>query len=89
MSENNIYHMENLTLRHGRLLRNQQSKKSSMIEAIVNVFSGAVIAFTITEVSAPYLGIEITGTANLKLTIILTIVSVIRGYLWRRFFNRR
>lgn len=71
------------------LNKTRQSRKASIIEAIVNVFSGAVIAFTLTDILAEPLGIIISGHANLNLTIILTIVSVIRGYLWRRFFNKR
>ncbi len=88
-SKDGVYILPGVTLRHGRLLRNQQTKRQSITEAIVNVFSGAVIAFILTDLLAEPLGIVISGHANLKLTIILTIVSVIRGYLWRRYFNRR
>jgi hypothetical protein len=67
---------------------NKQSKLLSALEAIINVFTGAFLSIAITELLAPYLGIHITLEANLKLTVILTVVSILRGYFWRRLFNR-
>lgn len=70
--------------------RNEQTKLESAIEQICNVGSGMVIAYAVMElILAPALGIGITPMQNVWTTIVLTIVSVIRGYCWRRIFNKR
>lgn len=66
----------------------KQTKLQSFTEATVNVFTGAVISFSITQLLAPVLDIQIEYHANLILTLILTFVSVTRSYLWRRYFNK-
>lgn len=68
----------------------QQTKLESAIEQICNVGSGMIIAYAIMElVLAPTLGIGITPMQNVWTTIVLTVVSVLRGYVWRRIFNKR
>lgn len=68
----------------------EQTKLESAIEQMVNVGSGMVIAFAVMElILAPVLGIGITPLQNVWTTIVLTVVSVLRGYAWRRFFARR
>lgn len=67
-----------------------QSKLESIIEQIVNVSSGMFIAyFTMQLFLAPMLGIHISPHENIIVTLVLTVVSVLRGYMWRRFFNRK
>lgn len=66
-----------------------QTRKASLLEASFNIISGAAIAFAITQILGPLLGYHITPTSNLMLTIILTTVSVIRSYVWRRIFEKR
>ena len=66
-----------------------QSKLSSICEAVLNVGSGMIIAFCVTQTLAPGLGINLPYKANMILTSILTVVSVLRGYMWRRWFNSR
>ena len=67
-----------------------QSKLESLIEQLCNVGSGMIIAYTMMQlVLAPLLTINITPSENVVVTIVLTIVSVTRGYFWRRFFNRK
>lgn len=77
-----------------------QSKRHSFIESCMNVFSGMLIAFMISQ-TAHVLQDEIrqyiwsgfvwnvSATSNMIMTVILTIVSIARGYAWRRHFNRR
>lgn len=68
----------------------EQSKIESLVEQLVNIGSGMIIAFAVMElVLAPILGIGITPMQNVWTTIVLTVVSVIRSYFWRRFFNKR
>jgi membrane protein implicated in regulation of membrane protease activity len=65
-----------------------QSKKLSILEAMVNVGSGMVIAWVIMQyILAPLLEIKISPADNTIVTIVLTGVSIARGYLWRRYFN--
>lgn len=66
----------------------QQSKRQSGIEVVLNVGSGMFIACTATQLLAPVLDITISLYANLELTCILTTLSILRSYAWRRFFNR-
>jgi len=65
-----------------------QSKKESIIEQLVNTFSGMIIAFAVMElILAPILVIGISPLQNMWVTFWLTIVSLLRGYIIRRVFN--
>jgi len=70
-----------------------QTKRQSITEAMVNVGTGMVIAWTISQsavIVAPYIpGFtwDVGIGSNVIMTIILTVVSISRGYLWRRYFN--
>jgi hypothetical protein len=66
-----------------------QTKLVSFIESVVNVGTGFILSLVLWQwVVAPAFGYEVTMTTNLQLTTIFTVVSVARGYLWRRFFAR-
>ena len=66
-----------------------QTKLESLLESFVNVGSGFIIAFLVWGfivrplIYAGYLTIDHT----LAITIIFTVISVVRGFIWRRFFN--
>ncbi len=64
-----------------------QSKLESLVEAGINIATGLIIAITLTQLLQGTLGYTMPPDANLKLSIVLTIVSIIRSYFWRRFFN--
>lgn len=75
-----------------------QSKKHSIIESCTNVASGMIIAFLLSQLAhwfepeiQKYIwaGFEwhISAGSNAVMTTILTVVSVCRGYAWRRYFN--
>ena len=66
-----------------------QSKLESLSEAIINTFIGFVIAFISQLVFFPIVGIEATLDQNFILTVLFTLVSIIRGYIVRRFFNKK
>jgi hypothetical protein len=67
-----------------------QSKTESLVEQLCNIGSGMILAYLIMElVLIPTLGIGMSPLQNVGTTVVLTIVSVIRGYVWRRFFNRK
>lgn len=65
-----------------------QSKKHSFIEAIVNTFIG----FITTLVISPLLYYICNIKANLfqitEITILFTIISILRNYIIRRWFNK-
>ena len=76
-----------------------QTRKQSLIEASLNTFSGMMLAFAISQIAmllAPYIREylwssfiwDVSPGSNAVMTIILTIVSIVRSYYWRRHFNR-
>lgn len=67
----------------------KQTKLESFIESCLNVGSGFFVALLVWRfVVVPYLGLEVSWHQNLSVTTLFTVVSVVRGYIWRRFFNR-
>ena len=65
-----------------------QSKKASAIEQVLNIGSGFIIATLVWYFfMTPYLGIEYRVDQALTVTTIFTVISMIRGYIWRRIFN--
>jgi hypothetical protein len=64
-----------------------QSKLISLIEQLLNVGSGFLLSLVVWQVVGPWFGYEVTLSANLGITSIFTVVSIVRGYVWRRFFN--
>ena len=66
----------------------KQSKIESLIESVITVGSGLVIAVIIQLLIFPLYDIEITLFENVQLAIIFTISSIIRIYIIRRYFNR-
>ena len=65
-----------------------QSKKKSIIESISGTLIGLLTSFLIQLVLYPLLDIPVTIHQNILITLVFFIVSIIRGYLVRRFFNK-
>jgi len=63
-----------------------QTKKQSLFESVVNVLVGFWVAVLIQVLVFPIFGIEATFGENLAISLIFTIVSILRGYILRRFF---
>ena len=66
----------------------KQTKKHSAIESITNVVIGLITSFLIQLVLYPLLNIPVTFSQNIIITFVFFIVSFVRGYLIRRFFNK-
>lgn len=67
-----------------------QDKRMSLIESISNVAVGFIIAMiTWRFLICPIFGFTHSVANNLKITAIFTVISIVRGYLVRRFFNGR
>jgi hypothetical protein len=65
----------------------RQSRLMSLVEAVTNVLVGLVIALATQLVVFPILGLQATLAQNLKLALVFTGVSVVRGYALRRLFE--
>ena len=64
-----------------------QSKKMSLIETIVSVAIGYVVALLSQIVVCPLFDIEVSLIDNLLIGLLFTVISIIRGYYIRRLFN--
>lgn len=65
-----------------------QSRRSSFIEQVLNVVSGFAISLLVWEYYVVGMfSIEVDSGDNVIITAIFTVVSLVRGYLWRRLFN--
>jgi len=62
-----------------------QKKSNSLIEVGCNTGSGFIVSYTVTLALHGSL-----STMNpLVITGIFTVVSIVRSYAWRRFFNKK
>lgn len=66
-----------------------QTKTQSLIEAMTNTAVGFGISLAATFVIFPVLGIATTPSKNLLITLFFTAISIIRGYVIRRWFNKK
>ena len=66
-----------------------QSKKESLIETLTSVFVGWLIGVILNLTILPLFDYNITVVDSLWVSLIFTVVSVVRGYLIRRFFNSK
>ena len=64
-----------------------QSRRQSMIETAVSVTIGYLVALASQIAIFPLFGINTTMTDNMLIGAWFTVISVIRGYAVRRFFN--
>jgi hypothetical protein len=68
--------------------RKGQTWKGSVMESFVHTFSGMLLAWLITQfVLVPLFDISLSTHDNTIITLVLTGVSLIRGYVVRRGFN--
>ena len=65
-----------------------QSKKHSIIESVTNTVIGLVTSFLIQLIIYPLLDIPVSINQNIIITLVFFTVSIIRGYLIRRLFNK-
>ena len=67
-----------------------QSKLESLVETCVNTIIGFLVAFMSQIVVFPLVGLhDVSIAANLEIGAWLTLISVARGYIIRRWFNAR
>ena len=66
-----------------------QSKRESMIESLTSTTIGWFISFIANMLVLPLFGYNINLTDGLLISIIFTIISIVRGYVVRRWFNSK
>ena len=66
-----------------------QSKRESMIETLTSVFVGWLIGVILNLTILPLFNYNITVVDSLWVSLIFTVISVIRGYVIRRWFNSK
>lgn len=64
-----------------------QSRRQSMIETAASVAIGYLVALASQLAIFPLFGIHATLSDNLLIGAWFTVISIIRGYFVRRFFN--
>jgi hypothetical protein len=65
-----------------------QTKKQSLIEAILStLFSLILSTFLVQPLVLGLFGITISTTVSFQIALVFTMVSMIRNYYTRRFFN--
>ncbi len=66
-----------------------QTRLGSLIEAVINTCIGFAINFTANMFIFPLFGFHITPGANFVLGMLYTVISVVRSYCIRRWFNAK
>ena len=66
-----------------------QTKRQSLIETLTSVFVGWLIGVILNLTILPLFNYNITVVDSLWVSLIFTVISVVRGYLIRRFFNSK
>lgn len=65
-----------------------QPVKHSILETILNTASGFAVSWAMTLLVLPWFGFKASYSQGFSITVIFTVVSVVRSYFWRRLFNR-
>ena len=66
-----------------------QTKLHSIIESITQTLIGLLTSILIQVILYPLLGIPVTFKQNLIITGVFFAVSIVRGYIIRRLFNKQ
>lgn len=66
-----------------------QRRVHSLIESVVNVGIGYLVAIGSQFVIYPFFGIELSLADNLTIGAFFTVISIGRSYVVRRWFTRR
>lgn len=66
----------------------KQSPKKSLIESITQTVIGLGTSILIQVILYPMMGIPVTFSQNLVITLVFFFVSIIRGFIVRRIFEK-
>lgn len=67
----------------------QQTRLASFIEALTNTFIGYLVALLSQLLIFPLFSIHIPLSTNLAIGAWFTLISIVRSYILRRWFNAR
>lgn len=65
-----------------------QSKKGSLAEVVIGTFIGFVVSLASQRIIFPMYGMTPTWSVDIQIVLWFTVVSIIRGYVLRRVFER-
>ena len=65
----------------------KQTKQKSLIESVIQTIIGLGTSILIQVILYPMMGIPVTFSQNLIITLVFFTVSIIRGYFVRRIFD--
>ena len=66
----------------------KQSRRMSLFESITNVVIGYLLSLITQVVVFPIFQIEVSLADNMAISVIFTVVSLVRSYVLRRVFER-
>ena len=66
-----------------------QSKKQSLIETLTSITIGIIIGIVLNLTILPIFGYPVSLSDSLWISVIFTVVSIIRSYIIRRWFNSK
>lgn len=64
-----------------------QTKTGSVLESVANTVVGWTINFTANLIVLPLFGFNVTPSQAFGIGIIFTVISLVRSYVLRRWFN--
>ena len=67
----------------------QQTKLGSLVESLMNIAIGYFVALISQIVVFPVMGIYVGIKTNLWIGLWFTVISLVRSYIIRRWFNAR
>ena len=69
-------------------MKNNQSKKGSLLESVTNIIIGYSVALISQIIVFPLVGVEASLSQNIKIGFYFTVISLIRSYIIRRLYNK-
>ena len=66
-----------------------QTQLHSLLESFANIFIGWLVSVLSSAIIFPLLGVDLPWEANLKASAFFTVISIVRTYFVRRYFNNR
>jgi hypothetical protein len=66
----------------------RQTRIASLLESLVNVAIGYVVALASQVVVFPLFGVHVSFGANAAIGLVFTVISILRSYCVRRLFER-
>lgn len=66
-----------------------QTKKQSFIESLTSTTIGIIIGIVLNLTILPIFGYPVSLSDSLWISVIFTVISIIRSYIIRRWFNSK